>query len=127
MKVLNLTQHKLTPEQVDEVKDKYGRVFRTPRSTQESILELLTFSSLPSKEEIDERAKKLAHLCLCSLCEGAVIGGATFLMGPLERELKARKIKPLYAFSLRESIEEVSEDGTVLKKSIFKHLGFIEA
>ena len=47
-------------------------------------------------------------------------------MPALEQELRIRDIQPLYAFSERCSIEEVSSSGETVKKSVFKHLGFVK-
>ena len=33
----------------------------------------------------------------------------------------------LYAFSVRESVESVEPDGSLVKKNVFRHLGFVEA
>jgi hypothetical protein len=57
--------------------------------------------------------------------DAAMIGGAPFFMSTLEKTLKEYGIKPLYAFSKRESVEE-NENGIIIKKSIFKHIGFVE-
>ena len=49
------------------------------------------------------------------------------MMARLERALIERGIEPLYAFSVRESTEEVQADGSVRKVAVFKHAGFIPA
>ena len=54
-----------------------------------------------------------------------MIGGAPFLMGALESALLDYGITPVYAFSKRESVEEVQKDGSVKKINIFRHAGFI--
>jgi len=137
MKILNLTQHQATPAQL-----KAG-VFEPDPDTKQRIRQLLIFSSLPTKAEIEKRARELASIAdweLSSLytswdsqaqhssCRGgyAMIGGAPYLMSALEKALKARGIQPLYAFSRREVVEKVNKDGSVTKTQIFKHLGFVE-
>ena len=55
-----------------------------------------------------------------------MIGGAPFFMGILEQELKKQGIKPVYAFSQRESVDKEMADGSVQKVAVFKHLGFYE-
>ena len=56
-----------------------------------------------------------------------MIGGAPYLMSALERALKQRGVKPLYAFSLRVSEDVLDEStGEVKKTLVFKHLGFLE-
>lgn len=110
--ILNLTQHSASNEQLAQ-----GVI---DSQHQNMIRELLTFTKLPSKNEIQERAKGLRHYA-----EGfryAMIGGAPYLMAALEAELKKWGIIPLYAFSQRVSQE--TSDGK--KISVFKHLGFVE-
>lgn len=62
-----------------------------------------------------------------AFADAAMIGGAPYLMGPLEAALKDRGIAPLYAFSERRSIEVKNEAGEVTKTAVFVHLGFVEA
>jgi hypothetical protein len=47
-------------------------------------------------------------------------------MAPLERALKARGIRTLYAFAKRDSIDQVQADGSIKKVQIFRHAGFVE-
>ena len=118
-KILNLTQHVGTPEQVAdglfEPKDK-GIIQR-----------FLTFSTVPEKENIWERAKVLADMAQAENAEKALIGGALWLMHPLSVELRKRGITPVFSFSVRESIDVPQDDGTVIKKAVFKHKAFFEA
>lgn len=114
--ILNLTQHPGTPEQgVVEPADK------------KAVQELLTFSALPTSAEIRERAEKLAAIAVAAGAESAMIGGAPYLMGPLESALKAAGVRPLYAYSVRQSVEKTDGDGNVVKVNVFKHIGFVEA
>lgn len=116
-KIVNLTQHGFTPEQEE------AGVFNAGLD----LAGLLTFNSLPTKGEIEARAEKLADIAAACGCFYAMIGGAPYLMGPLEAALHTRSITPLYAFSQRESVEETLADGSVRKVNVFKHVGFIEA
>lgn len=119
-KIVNLTQHSSTPEQrAHGVVDLEGK-------EREELLELLTFNELPTQSEVRERAERIADLTSTHGCEAAMIGGAPYLMGPLEAALRERGITPLYAFTKRESVEEVQPDGSVRKTAVFRHAGFIE-
>lgn len=117
--ILNLTQHKATPEQatagVREPEDK------------DVVQALLTFEEMPSPGEVFSRAKALAELAIKHGAESAMIGGAPFLMSALEAALRVQGVTPLYAFSRRESADQTQPDGTVRKVAIFRHLGFVEA
>ena len=120
VKIINLTQHPATQEQKDA-----GAFDVTNRK---ELQELLTFEDLPTEANIRLRAKKIAALATqeCASVKFAMIGGAPYLMSALERSLKNLGIKPLYAFSLRKSVETVNADGGVRKTAVFKHIDFIE-
>ena len=117
--IINLTQHEPTPEQA-----KAGVT-----SANEHVKELLTFTEKPTTIELISRATKLAYIAR-EMCDklgtsDVLIGGAPFFMRPLEYALEAAGMQPRYAFSKRVSVEDELPDGTVLKKNIFKHDGFI--
>jgi hypothetical protein len=138
MAVMNLTQHKATPDQVA------AGVFDLPENARHHLMSLLTFSKIPSLDGIKERAKDVAELAAL-FADGAdreveersnndkgdfalygMIGGAPFMMSALEGALKDQGITPLYSFSVRESAEMTREDGSVVKTNTFKHVGFVE-
>lgn len=112
--MLNLTQHVASEEQVSS-----GVV--EPRD-KEAVRRLLTFDRLPDEAEVLARAKSLVDICLAEEGEVIMIGGALWLMAPLERGLFAAGLVPVYAFTRR----EVVEVGGV-KKSVFRHAGFVPA
>ena len=56
-----------------------------------------------------------------------MIGGAPFLMAPLESKLIEFGLDPVYAFSRRESVETVQDDGSVRKTTVFNHIDFVPA
>ena len=141
MKTLNLTQHPASKEQVEagviDLLDK------------DEVSRLLTFDSIPDKKEIEKRVTELSTLIYEAVSgqKGVyeeltddemsellkekgigqvMIGGALWLMKPLIEEL-TYYIKPVFAFSKRETIEKLGEDGEVVKTSVFKHIGFVEA
>ena len=129
--ILNLTQHNATPEQK-------AQLVVEPRMTKEKIRELLTFEEIPSKEEIEARAEKLAEIAASEANHYAgetdnkiwitrvMIGGAPYLMGALEKALREMGFQPVYAFSKRESVEQPQPDGSVKKTAVFRHIGFVE-
>lgn len=124
--IINLTQHPATPEQVEAgVVDVFDR---------ETLCALLTFDTPPSQGEMERRAHHLVDLYWRrsdAAPEGpiysAMIGGAPFFMSTLERVLLGSGITPLYAFSRRESVEQVLPGGEVKKSAVFRHAGFVEA
>jgi hypothetical protein len=140
MKIINLTQHKATPEQVVQ------GVVDLPQGLKKLLSEALTFVSVPDKEILDSRANTIYEIAVSHILNvpfnmvewdinydaeikakgdfGFMIGGAPYLMPYLEEVLRGAGT-PLYAFSKRESIE-VKEGDTVIKKSVFKHIGFVE-
>ena len=123
LKILNLTQHQATQDQVEAgVVD----LPQGPDTAGEYIKSVLTFDSLPSSGELVNAAGELARIANDLGYTTAMIGGAPFFMSKLEEALKRRGIKPLYAFSIRESVEEDDGKGGVRKTMVFKHLGFVD-
>lgn len=136
--IVNLTQHDATPEQI-------AQGVHNIAIAKDYLVASLTFDEIPSIETLRKRAKYIAKLVLPSIVteteeDGslltksvieaheicAMIGGAPFFMPFLERALLERDITPLYAFSKRVSVEETQPDGSVVKKNVFKHEGFVE-
>lgn len=118
--ILNLTQHKATAEQIAA-----GVVEPAPFS-KGLITDALTFASAPTSAEMRERAEALAWLADESGCAVAMLGGAPFFMPYLERALTDLGIRPMYAFSVRETTEVAQDDGSVRKTAVFRHAGFVE-
>ena len=142
MSTINLTQHNATPEQVA------AGVFDLPQSLRGDLSALLTFDAIPGVEEIKARAHDIAFMAarLASAADrdeekdgelaendrgafalSAMIGGAPYLMAPLEAALRNHGLEPVYAFSVRESVEQMMPDGTVRKVNVFRHAGFVPA
>ena len=137
-RILNLTQHDPTPEQIE------AGVTCGDIPNEQALVEfrkLLTFDTLPTPLEVRQRAQQIAEyarktttlvdyggdsgLCVNEPFSRAMIGGAPFLMPPLEEALRRVGITPLYAFSTRESVEQVQPDGSVRKVAVFRHQGFV--
>lgn len=127
--IINLTQHEATEDQrAAGVVDLKGEELAKLRR-------LLTFDALPSSGEIDNRAITIAHLAVHNGLGGdegddpqphaAMIGGAPYLMASLERQLRDLDVDPVYAFSLRQGVEEKQADGSIRKTQVFTHLGFV--
>lgn len=118
--IFNLTQHLASEEQKKSIID--GNI-----DDQRRIRELLTFNEIPDRLYLQYVAYELAAIAKEYDTKYAMIGGAPYLMRALEDALMSEGIQPLYAFSKRESVETVLEDGTVQKISKFKNLGFVPA
>lgn len=141
--IMNLTQHKATPEQIA------AGVIDLPDNARAQLSALLTFEEIPTSAEVSERASVIAffaqnQLSAIPVVAGAhkgsigeppvantfsgrvMIGGAPYLMAPLERALQRGGLTPVYAFSRREMVEEMLPDGSVKKSGVFRHLGFVE-
>ena len=123
--ILNLTQHQASTEQVEA-----GVVDLTGADLDE-LKRLLTFVDLPREGEPEERARAIADIARrasVAVAEGeevfGMIGGAMWLMAPLEKALANAGIAPVYAFSVRESVEETLPDGSIKKTAVFRHKGF---
>lgn len=129
--IVNLTQHPATPDQIA------AGVVDLPAAERASLTGLLTFDSLPVAGEIEARAADIAELAVSNGFGGddaddpvparAMIGGAPYLMAPLETALRVIGIEPVYAFSTRASVEQTMPDGSVRKVNDFRHAGFVPA
>ena len=125
-KILNLTQHVATPEQIE------AGVFE-PICYKAEIQALLTFEEIPSKREMEARARRImtfAHTeaqIQKTSCTKVMIGGAPYFMSCLENTFRENGVfTPVYAFSKRESVDQPQPDGSVKKTSVFRHAGFVE-
>ena len=147
MAILNLTQHQATKDQLDA-----GLVDLT-QSERAILTGLLTFDTLPTSDDIRQRANAIAELAaynarpedkedgekfalqamtggapwLMAPIAAALIGGAPWLMAPLIAALVGQGITPLFAFTKREVEEVAQQDGSVRKVAVFRHAGFIPA
>ena len=125
MKFINLTQHKLTEEQVKSLTwagfaEDGIQVYPDP-----FVKETLTFEKLPAMSDIRKAAVTLANYAKSQAATSVMVGGAPYLMRPLEEELEHLGIVYQYAFTERKTIEKANEDGTVEKTSIFVFAGWI--
>lgn len=116
--IYNFTQHKCTREQIKD------DIIEVPNHSY--VQKLLTFESIPSKEEVYDRAKILADYAQSISASKVMLGGALYLMGPLTEELKKRNINVCFSFTKRESMETIDQDGNVIKTLKFRHLGIVE-
>jgi len=145
--ILNLTQHGSTADQ------KAQGVIDLPPEFREKLKGFLTFEELPDCETVRSRVRKIYDLVIsftrsplspikeeveglideATLIDeekfrkfglGFLIGGAPFLMGPLENKLSYIG-EVYYAFSKRVVQEATGPDGSVVKKTIFRHEGFV--
>lgn len=131
MRILNLTQHAATPDQVA------AGVIDVSAHERELLAQALTFEWVPDAREIHSRCELLAELASTSDAwepqDGApamarvMIGGAPWLMGPLAGYLQGYGLVPVFAFSRRVSMDQPGKDGTVQKVSVFQHEGFVHA
>ena len=124
--ILNMTQHAASAEQ------KAAGTVDLAGADGVALRRLLTFEHLPNAEEIKKRADAIADLAAAHSAgaEGdrvrCMIGGAPFLIPALVRALRRRGLVPVCAFSRRESVDEDQADGSVIKRSVFRHLGFVD-
>ena len=125
LKILNLTQHVATSEQVAD------GVFEPSQEMKNEIRKLLTFDShvISTPSIISRNAKDLANLVVKEFNPrdtAVMIGGAPFFMSAFANELAAVGYTVLYSFTDRVSVDVTNPDGTITKTSTFKHLGFVQ-
>lgn len=124
MTTVNLTQHNTTVSQAQQgVVDLDAEIISEVRKQ-------LTFDEIPTRKEMEIAAKEITRLVLASGIkergvDQAMIGGAPFFMSVLEFALLKIGVVPVYAFSKRESVDVTEEDGSITKRSVFLHVGFV--
>lgn len=129
--ITNLTQHPASAEQLA------AGVVDLPADQRRLLVESLTVDTLPTRREIADRCANIAALAVHNGLGGddaddprptaAMIGGAPWMMAELERALLDMGVRSVYAFSVRESIEQTQPDGSVRKVNVFRHAGFVDA
>jgi len=124
--IINLTQHPATQEQ------KEAGVRDVAPELRERLHQLLTFEEAPNVHELRGRAAQLFRIFEDEADWGkeqfwpcAMIGGAPYLMSHLEECFLSESITVVYAFSQRKSVEEQQADGSIVKRTVFVHEGFV--
>lgn len=120
-KLVNLTQHSFSKEQVEECQSKGFNVV----DTTDKVKGLLTFTTRPTVAEMWDRAGDLAIYAIERQATAVMCGGAPYFMPVLEQVFDGTGIRVVYSFSERVSVETTQPDGSVVKTSVFKHVGFI--
>ena len=115
-KVLNLSNHVLTGAQVSELTEKGYEIVELSDSDKKVWGQLDPYNY---KEVIDE------ILSTYSADLFHVAGFPPAVVYAVEH-IKDLGKEAIYAYSVRESIEEHLPDGSVIKKNIFKHIKFFE-
>jgi hypothetical protein len=114
--ILNLTQHAPSPEQrADGVGD--------PPAEWLAVASFETLATIG--EDVGRAVNAAVRLARESGATRAMIGGAPFLMPPLAAALAGAGVEPIFAFSVRESVEERQIDGSVRKVGLFRHKGWV--
>ena len=127
--IINLTQHPATQEQKD------AGVRDVAPERQKRLHHLLTFEEAPDVYGLRSRAAQLFHIFEDETLNAnwdeqkswprVMIGGAPYLMSHLEDCFIPEGITVVYAFSQRKSVEEQQADGSVVKRTVFVHEGFV--
>lgn len=129
--IVNLTQHPASAEQLA------AGVIDLPVGHRALLAQSLTVDTLPTRSEIADRCANIAALAVHNGLGGdegddphpaaAMIGGAPWMMRALEDALLDMGVTSVYAFSVRESVEQTAPDGSVRKVNVFRHAGFVDA
>ena len=117
--MINLTQWPASAQQISE------GVVEPSSEDKAEIKGLLNFPSMPTRDEIDDRASRIAEIAERYGEDSAMIGGAPFLITPLENALSERGVVPMHAYTERISTEVTKPDGTVEKVSTMDLKGFV--
>ena len=112
--ILNVSNHILTKEQLENLEEQNMHVVEMPDEIKTKFGNLNPSNYIDVCNDIIEYAKneKIDTIHLAGFMPAVVY-------------IYSQKIFTcLYAYSKRESVETTGNNGEVIKKSIFKHLGF---
>lgn len=120
---LNLTQHAATADQ------KGAGVVDLDVGDRQWLRDQLTFNTLPTADDVRDRAHAIHDFVVTRFPEvtRVMLGGAPYLMPPLQRLFADVGVRVVYAFSVRDVQEVTNPDGSVSKKTVFRHAGFVDA
>lgn len=120
--IWNATQHTATADQISQ------GVVDLPEELRAQLSGLLTFEELPSDEELRMRSIAVVGTIMAAGAkpgDQVMLGGAPFFMEELSHSCRSVGLTPVFAFSRRESVEQVQADGSIRKVAVFRHLGFV--
>ena len=116
-KIVNLTQHSCTPEQIEE------GIFDLPEGMRQRLVKALTFSPQYTKQDLEKAAEVVVGLVKEVDCFKTMIGGMPSFMPILEKALVKEGAAVGYARSERVSVDQQMPDGSVRKVATFRHCG----
>lgn len=130
VRVINLTQHTFSQEQLAEFKAA-GVKDENIIDTNDEIKALITFNGDIDVEIIRERANNVRDYVKKFLDYDnnvvgyALTGGAPFFQAAVNEACRINGFVAMASYSERVSQERVQADGTIVKSSVFKHKGFV--
>jgi hypothetical protein len=125
--IVNATRHPASSDQVA------AGVVEPQDHAKEDMIDIMTFDECPPGHVVTEKARRFAKIVVDQVerhqAAKVMIGGAPFFMSPVVEAIKdvAPYIEVVYAFSQREAVETIEDDGSVTKKTVFVHKGFVPA
>lgn len=117
-RILNLTQHYLTPTQVGQ------GAFEPSNEDKNKIAKLLTVEELVSSQQLLEKALSLLEIASKYEFDYLLVGGMHSLIDIVSILSIYADVETCQAFSKRTVVEEKNMDGTVVKKTMFVHEKF---
>jgi hypothetical protein len=99
-----------------------------PEELRAQLTRCLTFEELPTSEELRMRSIAIVGQLMTAGAkpgDQVMLGGAPFFMEELSHSCRSVGLVPVFAFSRRESVEQMQQDGSIRKVAVFRHLGFV--
>lgn len=121
MKIINATIHQLTESQIQD------GGFEPSTEVKNKIKEILLIAEIPTRENLQERARAFARLChsINTTETKFLIGSGTPSIQPfITAELNKLGVDYVYSHSERACVETHNPDGSVSKNYVFQHQGW---
>lgn len=117
-RILNLTQHSLTPAQIAQ------GAFEPSAEDKSKISKLLTVDELISQKQLNEKSMQLLEIASKYEFDYLLVGGMHPLINTVAFFSIFAEISTCQAFTKRMAVEVENADGTISKKTVFAHEKF---
>lgn len=119
MKFLNVTNHKLTPEQLEDLRG--IEVVELPEELKACWGNVTPFNYKALVKELNYYINKEFNAS-----DMILVAGFMPAVAELVKILKDKEYNVVYSYTKRVADEKLNDDGTITKVSVFRHQGFYQ-
>ncbi len=120
MKTYNFTLHHLDGEQ------KLDGITELPGWIRNTLHNILTFRTIPTRAQMEDRARAVVSLALMAGADVIMIAPAPFFASTLEEKLEEHGIMSVYPYSSHVSANTTNSEGYIQRSGTFEYVGLVE-